>query len=63
MVEIGVITPPVGMNVYIIYGVAEDVPLYTIFRGIVPFLIADLCHVALLIAVPQITLFLPSLMR
>ena len=63
MVEIGVITPPVGMNVYIIYGVAEDVPLYTIIRGIVPFLIADLCHVALLIAVPQITLFLPSLMR
>jgi len=63
VVEIGVITPPVGMNVYIIYGVAKDVPLYTIFRGIVPFLIADLCHVALLIAVPQISLFLPSLIN
>ena len=63
VVEIGVITPPVGMNVYIIYGVAKDVPLYTIFRGIVPFLIADLCHVALLIAVPQLSLFLPSLVN
>ena len=63
VVEIGVITPPVGLNVYIIYGVAKDVPLYTIFRGVIPFLIADFCHVALLIMVPQISLFLPSLMN
>lgn len=61
--EVGVITPPVGMNVYVIYGVAKDVPLYTIFRGIVPFLIADICHIALLVAVPQISLFLPGLME
>jgi C4-dicarboxylate transporter DctM subunit len=38
--EMGVITPPVGMNVYVIKGVAPDVPLETIFRGIFPFLIA-----------------------
>ena len=61
--EIGLITPPVGLNVYIIKGVAEDVPMHTIFKGIFPFLIADLCHVALLVAVPQISLLLPSLMR
>jgi tripartite ATP-independent transporter DctM subunit len=61
--EIGLITPPVGLNVYIIKGVAEDVPMHTIFKGIIPFLIADLCHVALLVAVPQISLLLPSLMR
>lgn len=61
--EMGGITPPVGMNVYIIQGVARDVPLHDIFRGIVPFFIADLCHLALLIAVPQIALFLPSLMK
>jgi len=61
--EIGLITPPVGLNVYIIRGVAGDVPLETIFRGIVPFLIADLCHVALLVTVPQLSLFLPGLMK
>jgi tripartite ATP-independent transporter DctM subunit len=59
--EIGVITPPVGMNVYIIKGVAPDVPLFTIFRGIVPFLIADVIAVLLLLMIPQITLWLPSI--
>ena len=61
--EIGMITPPEGMNVFALHGVAKDVPLYTIFRGIVPFLIADICNVALLVAVPQIALFLPNMMK
>jgi C4-dicarboxylate transporter DctM subunit len=61
--EIGLITPPVGLNVFIISGVAKDVPMYTIFRGIVPFLIADIFHVALLVAVPQISLLLPGMMK
>jgi TRAP-type C4-dicarboxylate transport system permease large subunit len=61
--EIASITPPVGMNVYVIQGVAEDIPMSTIFRGIRPFLIADVCHLALLIAFPQLVLFLPSLMN
>jgi C4-dicarboxylate transporter DctM subunit len=61
--EIGLITPPVGLNVFIISGVARDVPMYTIFRGILPFLIADVFHVVLLVAVPQISLLLPSLMK
>ena len=59
--EIGVITPPVGINVYIISGVAPDVPLFTIFRGIVPFLLADVVAVILLLLIPEITLFLPSI--
>jgi C4-dicarboxylate transporter DctM subunit len=63
MTEIGLITPPVGLNVYVIRGVAQDVPMQTIFRGIVPFLIADICEVALLIAVPQLSLFLPGFMK
>ncbi len=62
MCEMALITPPVGLNVFVIKGVAPDVPMYTIFRGIVPFLMADVCHIALLIAVPQLSLFLPSLM-
>lgn len=60
--EIAVITPPIGMNVYVIKGVAKDVPLETIFRGIFPFFIADLINLAILVAFPQISLFLPSTM-
>jgi TRAP-type C4-dicarboxylate transport system permease large subunit len=63
MTEIGQITPPVGINVFVIKGVAPDVPMGTIFKGIMPFFIADICHVSLLIAVPQISLFLPSLLK
>lgn len=61
--EIGLITPPVGLNVFIMKGVTKDIPMGTIFRGIFPFLIADILHVALLISVPQITLFLPAYMN
>ena len=63
IVEMGLITPPIGMNVYIIKSVAKDVPMETIFKGIVPFLISDILHVALLVAFPAITLFLPNLMK
>lgn len=61
VMEIGLITPPIGMNVFILAGVT-DIPLGTIFRGIVPFVTADICHVALLVAVPQLSLFLPETM-
>jgi tripartite ATP-independent transporter DctM subunit len=60
--EIGLVHPPVGMNVYVIHGLAKDIPLTTIFRGIVPFLLTDFLHLALLIAVPAMTLFLPSVL-
>ena len=63
MTEIGAITPPFGLNVFVIKGIAKDIPLSTIFRGIIPFLIADIFHVALLIAVPQLSLFLPGVMK
>ena len=61
--EMGVITPPVGVNVYVVYGVAKDVPLETIFKGVLPMLMALLfCNLILLIF-PQIALWLPSMMR
>ena len=60
--EMGVITPPVGINVYVIKGVAPDVPLETIFKGIFPFLGALIVCIAILIAFPQIALFLSSFM-
>jgi C4-dicarboxylate transporter DctM subunit len=60
--EIGFVHPPVGMNVYVIHGLAPDIPLSSIFRGILPFLGMDFLHLALLIAAPKLTLWLPSLM-
>lgn len=60
VVAMGVITPPVGMNVYIIKGIAKDIPLETIFCGIWPFLIAQIVCLAILIAFPQIATFLPE---
>ncbi len=61
--EMGVITPPVGVNVYVVYGVAKDVPLEVIFRGVLPMLIALLICNLILLIFPQIALFLPSLMH
>jgi C4-dicarboxylate transporter DctM subunit len=61
--EMGVITPPVGVNVYVVYGVARDVPLETIFKGVYPMLVALLFCNLLLILFPQIALWLPSLMH
>ncbi|MFN2437228.1 MAG: TRAP transporter large permease [Desulfotignum sp.] len=65
--EMGVITPPVGINVYVVYGVAknvldEGVPLETIFKGIFPFLIAVIIGILILILFPQIIMYLPNLM-
>jgi len=64
--EMGVITPPVGINVYVVYGVAESViggvPLESIFKGILPFLLAVIVGLIILVLFPQIILFLPNLM-
>jgi len=62
MAEIGQITPPVGINVFALAGVAKDVPQEKIFKGIFPFLIADLVRVVLIFFIPALALFLPSLM-
>jgi C4-dicarboxylate transporter DctM subunit len=62
VMEMALITPPVGMNVFAIAGVASDIPLYKIFQGILPFLAAIVLLVAVLIAIPQIATFLPNLM-
>jgi tripartite ATP-independent transporter DctM subunit len=59
--EIGLITPPIGMNVFMLAGVT-DTPLGTIYRGIIPFFIADILHVIILVIFPQLSLFLPKTM-
>jgi tripartite ATP-independent transporter DctM subunit len=64
--EMGVITPPVGINVYVVFGVArtmtDEIRLEHIFKGIIPFLIAVIVGLIILMAFPQIILFLPHLM-
>ena len=61
--EIGVITPPVGVNVYVIKGIAPEVPLETIFKGIFPFLLAIIINTGILMAFPKIALILPALIK
>ncbi len=62
MMEAGLITPPVGLNVYTLAGVVKDVPMQTIFRGAAPFLLSMIGVVILIILFPKIVLFLPSMM-
>jgi tripartite ATP-independent transporter DctM subunit len=62
MGELALITPPIGMNVFVIAGMAKDIPMYTIFRGIAPFIAPMLVCTALVIAFPQLALFLPHTM-
>jgi len=57
VVEVGLITPPVGMNLFLIQSMAADVPILETWRGVVPFVLSDLLRVLLLVAVPSIVLF------
>jgi TRAP-type C4-dicarboxylate transport system permease large subunit len=59
--EMGVITPPVGVNVFVIKGIAPEIPLEVIFRGIIPFLAALIIVTIIITIFPQIATFLPSL--
>jgi tripartite ATP-independent transporter DctM subunit len=61
--EIGFIHPPLGLNLYVIQGIAPDVTLGRIFKGVVPFLLSDLLHLSLLILFPMIVLWLPGMMQ
>jgi C4-dicarboxylate transporter DctM subunit len=59
-VELGLIHPPVGMNVFVIKSVVKDVSFTTIFKGVIPFIVTDLIRLVILIAFPVIALWLPS---
>jgi C4-dicarboxylate transporter DctM subunit len=63
VVEIGLISPPVGMNLFVLKTLLPNVHQNTVFRGVLPFMLADVVRMALLIAFPAISLYLPSLMR
>jgi C4-dicarboxylate transporter DctM subunit len=61
LVELGLITPPIGMNLFVLRSIVPDVPLASIIRGIVPFIVSDVARIALIAFVPGITLLLPRL--
>ena len=58
--ELGFVHPPIGMNLYVIQGIAKDVPLSRIFKGVLPFLASDFVHLAMLVAIPGLALALPA---
>jgi TRAP-type C4-dicarboxylate transport system permease large subunit len=63
VVEIGLISPPVGMNLFVLNTLLPQVPTRTIFRGVLPFMMADCVRLAILVAFPVISTYLPSLMK
>lgn len=62
VVELGLITPPVGMNVFVISALAKDTPMWDTFKGVMPFFLAEILRVAVLLAFPAITLWLPRIL-
>ena len=63
VVEIGLISPPVGMNLFVLSTLLPEVPTRTVFRGVTPFIVADVVRLALLVAFPVISLYVPGLMK
>jgi len=62
MAEICLITPPIGLNCFVVNGVRPDIPLNTVFKGVAPFFVADVATIAVLLAFPEIVTWLPTLM-
>ena len=63
VVEISLITPPIGLNVFILKSMLPDVPLSAIFRGIIPFFIADIIRLLLVVFFPAIAIWLPQILQ
>jgi len=63
VVEIGLISPPVGMNLFVLSALLPNVPTRTVFRGVMPFVFIDCVRLAILVAFPSISTWLPSLMK
>jgi tripartite ATP-independent transporter DctM subunit len=63
VVEIGLISPPVGMNLFVLSTLLPQVPTRTVFRGVMPFVAADCIRLAILVAFPVISLWLPGMMK
>lgn len=63
LIEVGVVTPPVGLNCYVVNGIRPDIPLEKIFRGVAPFLVGEIFIIAVIVAFPDFILWLPNMMQ
>ena len=63
LVEIGLITPPVGLNAFVLSGTVPNLPVHVVFKGLLPFVLVEIALAALFIAFPSIVTFLPSLIQ
>jgi TRAP-type C4-dicarboxylate transport system permease large subunit len=63
VVEVGLITPPIGLNVFVVHSMVEGIPLGRVFQGVTPFFFASLIGLLLIVFFPEIALVLPSMMR
>ena len=63
VIELGMIIPPIGIIVFVLHGMAPDIPIRTIYRGVMPFIAADLLLLAVLACFPAISMWLPALVR
>ena len=61
VVELGMITPPVGLNLFVISAMAPDIPTRKVFRGVVPFILSEFVRIALIVAVPSLSYWLVNL--
>jgi TRAP-type C4-dicarboxylate transport system, large permease component len=63
LIEVGVVTPPVGLNCYVVNGIRPDIPLESVFKGVAPFLVGEIFIIGVIVAFPDLILMLPSLMN
>lgn len=63
LIEVGVVTPPVGLNCYVVNGIRPDIPLEKIFRGVTPFLVGEIFIIAVIVVFPEFILWLPNMMQ
>jgi len=63
LIEVGVVTPPVGLNCYVVNGIRPDIPLHTVFKGVAPFLVGEIVIIAIIVLFPDLILFLPNMVR
>jgi TRAP-type C4-dicarboxylate transport system permease large subunit len=63
IIELGMLIPPLGMNVFVVHGIAPSIPLKAIYRGVAPYVLSNLVRLALLLAFPALTLWLPAALK
>jgi tripartite ATP-independent transporter DctM subunit len=63
LIEVGVVTPPVGLNCYVVNGIRPDIPLQSVFRGVAPFLVGEVFIIGVIVAFPDLILLIPNMMQ